>query len=92
MTMRIPKSYQLGAITWVVEQVDPLLNAYGACYAGLAKVQLDKTLSLQIKEQTFCHELVHSILYAMGKPTTDHDEVFVDGFAAFLHQYLKTNK
>jgi hypothetical protein len=42
----------------------------------------------EMKEQTFCHELVHAIKYMMGED--DHDEKVVDIFATFLHQYLKT--
>ena len=90
--MRIPKQFQLGAITWEVVQKDNLLGAYGATYSGKGVVELLKELPKQIKEQTFCHELVHSILFAMGKPQTEHDETFVDGFATMLHQYLNTAK
>lgn len=42
----------------------------------------------QMTQQTFFHELVHAILFAMGK--TAHDEEFTDTFGAFLHQYDKT--
>ena len=90
--MRIPKSFTLGAITWEVIQKDNLLGAYGATYSGKGVVELLKELPPQIKEQTFCHEVVHAILFAMGKPQPEHDEVFVDGFATFLHQYLNTAK
>lgn len=39
-------------------------------------------------EQTFYHELVHAIMFAMGH--TQHDETFVDAFGGLLHQYTKT--
>jgi hypothetical protein len=39
-------------------------------------------------EQTFCHELVHAIMFSMGH--TNHDEIFVDAFGALLHQYERT--
>lgn len=42
----------------------------------------------QLAQQTFFHELVHAILFTMGKPV--HDEEFVDTFGAFLHQYDKS--
>ncbi len=90
--MRIPKQFQLGAITWEVVQKDNLLGAYGATYSGKGVVEILSDLPKQIKEQTFCHELVHCILFAMGKPSTEHDEVFVDGFAVFLHQYFNSAK
>lgn len=88
--MRIPKQFTLGGINWQVVQNHPVPNAMGACFVEEAKILLDTDLSRQIKEQTFCHELVHAILFAMGQ--TAHDEVFVDAFGAYLHQYLNTNK
>lgn len=39
-------------------------------------------------QQTFYHELVHAIMFAMGK--TAHDEEFTDAFGSFLHQFEKT--
>lgn len=42
----------------------------------------------QMTQQTFFHELVHAILFTMGK--TNHDEEFTDAFGAFLHQYERT--
>lgn len=42
----------------------------------------------QTTKQTFYHELVHAIMFTMGK--TGHDEEFTDVFGAFLHQYEKT--
>jgi hypothetical protein len=90
--MKIPKQFQLGGTKWTVEQTTPLMGAMGATFSGLALIQLDKALPQQIKEQTYLHEVIHSILFAMGKPYAEHDEVFVDGFATFLHQYMLSAK
>jgi len=90
--MKIPKQFQLGGVKWTVEETSPLMGAMGASFVGKALIQVDSTYDKQIKEQIFLHELVHAILFAMGKTATDHDEVFVDGFATFLHQYLTTAK
>ena len=85
--MKIPKNFRLGGTSWKVEEA-LLLTAMGLSTNTRALIQLDKDLSKEVKEQTFCHELVHAVLYSMGKPSDQHDEVFVDGFATFLHQYL----
>jgi hypothetical protein len=45
-------------------------------------------LNEQLTQQTFFHELVHAIMFAMGQ--TNHDEVFTDAFGTFLHQFEKT--
>ena len=89
--MKIPSTFQLAAITWKVEQFDKLLNAYGACYLQDNTIHLLKTLQPAQKAQTFCHELVHAILFSMGKQMP-HDEEYVDAFAHYLHQYLETAK
>ncbi len=90
--MKIPKQFTLGAITWEVVQKDNLLGAYGASYNGKGKIEILSELPKQIKEQTFCHELVHAILFSLGNAQEAHDEKFVDSFATMLHQYLNTAK
>lgn len=90
--MKIPKSFELGGIAWQVTEQTSLPGAYGACHNGTAQIVLLKEMPKQVKEQTFCHELVHSILFSMGRPADQHDEVFVDAFGTFLHQYLKQTK
>ena len=42
----------------------------------------------QMTQQTFFHELVHAILFTMGK--VNHDEEFTDAFGALLHQYERS--
>jgi hypothetical protein len=88
--MAIPTQFQLGGIVWSVEDSEHLPGAFGITNSGLAKILLLSDLPEQVKEQTFYHELVHAILFAMGKPQDQHDEVFVDGFATFLHQFSNT--
>jgi len=42
----------------------------------------------QMTQQTFCHELVHAIMFTMGK--VNHDEEFIDAFGSLLHQFYRT--
>jgi hypothetical protein len=46
--------------------------------------------SQQMMEHAFYHELVHCILFALGKNELSEDESFVDTFAGLLHQAMKT--
>lgn len=87
----LPKKFTLGAVTWDVVEMAPLHNVYGSTHVDQSKVVVLSTLPQPVKEQTFYHELVHCILFAMGKQMP-HDEEFVDGFATFLHQYEHTKK
>jgi hypothetical protein len=86
--MKIPPNFKLGALQWSVSEVDlsVISGNLGTCASHKAHIYLEKSLETDVKQQTFCHELVHSIMFSMG--LTTHDEHFVDGFATFLHQYL----
>lgn len=75
-----------------MEQVSTLPGCMGCCDNSKAVISLLKSLPAHVKEQTFYHELVHAILFSMGKPQDQHDEQFTDAFATFLQQYLKTKK
>jgi hypothetical protein len=88
--MRIPSTFQLGGIVWKVVYVDILPGLMGQCDMQKAEIHILKSLPKQIKEQTFCHEFFHALLFAMGK--MEHDEVFVDSAGVFLHQYLNSAK
>ena len=98
--MKIPKSLQLGGRTIKVEYNDKVRHsdsAVGLAIFRLHKIELQPTTKEHpiIKselEQTYCHELVHWILYSMGKHELTRDEEFVDLFGTFLHQALSTSK
>jgi predicted SprT family Zn-dependent metalloprotease len=89
--LKIPSTFQLAGITWQVEEVDKLIGAYGVTHLTDNVIQVLNTLKPPQRKQTFCHELVHVIMFSMGK-NMPHDEEFVDAFAHFLHQYLETAK
>ncbi len=89
--MKLPKNVTLGAVEWKVEEVDSVPNAVGYCDPSLGRIKVVTSLPPDLKLWTFTHELTHAILFSMGKQMP-HDEEFVDGFANFLAQYLKTNK
>lgn len=89
---RIPSQFDLGGITWTVEQLETIPGCMGLTDPTKFKVLLLKELGPQAKFQTFLHELAHCIMFAMGKTNEQHDEQFVDGFATFFFQYLKSAK
>jgi hypothetical protein len=47
---------------------------------------------MQTLEHTYLHEMVHWILFMMNRFDLRDDETFVDVFAHFLYQALKTAK
>jgi len=90
--MNIPKQFQLAGVKWKVLPNPHLVNL-GECHSqkGVVYLKNDPNHVDQTREQTFCHELVHAILFTMGD-SGPHDEKFVDGFAYLLHQYFNTAK
>ena len=87
--MTIPTSFQLAGIVWKVVETDAISDM-GHCDSEAATIRLRSDLPDQVKQATFCHELQHAILFAMGR--TDHDEREVDAQGNLLHQFLTTYK
>ena len=83
----MPTSFYLVGGLWNVKYVDDL-SEYGKCDCATQIIYLRTGMNKNFTEQTFFHELVHAIMFAMGH--TNHDEIFVDAFGALLHQYERT--
>lgn len=62
----------------------------GHCDVMNYKILIKRGMTPQATEVTFYHELVHAVLFTMGK--TDHSEEFVENFGGLLHQFNKTVK
>ena len=83
----IPSSFQLAGFDWsVVIRAD--LSEYGRCDPNTQTIFIREGMNEQMTQQTFFHELVHAVMFAMGQ--TNHDEVFTDAFGSFLHQFEKS--
>jgi hypothetical protein len=87
--MRIPKSFELGGMTWTVELIEDL-GDLGRCMRDIQTIHVKKNEKVQTREQAFCHELVHAIKFTLGDDA--HDEKEVDVFGTMFHQFLKTAK
>ena len=96
--MQIPKEVRVGSIDYEVVEVGetPLVLGGQQCYGMVdfeqSKIFLDTTLtSRQRLEQTFLHEIVHSLLYHRSLKEEAQNEVLVDEIAVALHQLIKDN-
>ena len=93
---KISRRFQVGGQEIEVRMVERCdNNAVGECalcggYVEIADV-FDKgsTQSGSSKENTFYHELVHSILGTMGEKELNDNEKFVSCFAGFLTEAMK---
>ena len=90
--MIIPSTFELGGFTWHVRRVKRLKGAWGDTNVAKREIRILDTLDQQVKEQTFCHELMHAIEVALGVNPDDHDEQKIDARAMYLHQFLKSAK
>ena len=83
----VASSFTLAGFDWTVRYVEGITE-YGLCNPGTQEIIIRSGMNEQMTQQTFCHELVHAILFTMGK--TNHDEEYTDAFGSLLHQYERT--
>lgn len=92
--MQVPSQYQLMGQTITVTVVDADewddMTAWGQFNPTTNEIRILRR-SEEATAQTYCHELVHTILTAMGHKL-NKDEVFVDLVGSLLHQILTTAK
>jgi hypothetical protein len=92
--MKIPKRFKLAGQTIQViidKELQHREDLWGLTVYRENKILLDEAIARPQtgQEQTFLHELVHWILYAMESDLRT-DEKFVNLFSNFLHQALTT--
>ena len=101
--MIIPELVRVGSVFYEVKTQDTPIVMNGAQCLGYCDyyshtIMLDESMQdEQTMEQTFCHELVHAMLYerkinleAMGLTNTQMEHV-VDSLGISLHQILMDN-
>ena len=101
--MIIPKVVRVGSVFYEVKTQDTPIVMNGAQCLGYCDlyshtIMLDETMQdEQTMEQTFCHELVHALMFerkinlvAMGLSNKQMEEV-VDNLGMALHQVLLDN-
>jgi len=85
----VATTFNLAGSQWQVNYLSHM-EEMGKCDPEKQIIFIRTDMNRQTTEQTFYHELVHAILFTMGK--LNHDEEFVDTFGAFLHQYQITKE
>ena len=72
------------------------MEKHGDCFGlwlplkNMILIEDNDETALSIKEQTFWHEAVHSILHYLGEEALNDNEVFVDRLSQALYQINKT--
>lgn len=83
-------TFQLAGYEWEVHLTDEMPTMMGYCDLERCQIKIRAGMPHQAAQATFYHELVHAILFTMGK--MNHDEEFVDGFANLLYQFQRTTE
>ena len=98
--MKIPKQFKLLGTIIKVRNKDKLTfdsDAWGLSVFRENKIILQKPTKInpikeELREQTFCHELVHMIFHKAGEEELCANEKLVNLLGSLLHQFLKTKK
>ena len=94
MEFIIPKGFKIFADKYTVKEykrIDPE-NSWGEHSYINKTIKLKKDMTLEEKERTFFHEMIHCMLDQLGYDKLSGDEKFVDQMGAALHQIIKTAK
>ena len=96
MKFNIPKKLKVGGVDYSVKQVEHCGNYddFGFCKPqGIIEIANQAggyEISESKKKQIFLHELIHAVLFAMGKEELNDDESFVNTFSSFLLEAINT--
>lgn len=93
--MNIPDKIKIGPFNYdvtIVEEVQKGKEYYGLVEFMKLTIKIQEDIARQQQEQTLLHEVVHAILYQMGRTELNNDEVFVDTFADYLYGFIQDNK
>jgi len=92
--MRIPSSLRLMGHTITVQLIPPIKwkrkGAVGWFDQNTLTIEVLKRPGT-ITEQTFLHELMHAVFFALNSPLYENEEL-VDQVGGLLHQAIKTAK
>lgn len=74
-----------------VEKIDYERTTIGKIYYQEEKIEIDKSLTENLKIETLIHEVLHGILEKLGYDDLNDDEQKVQSIASTLYLVLKEN-
>jgi len=92
--VRIPKSFRFKRSRWVVKFGGKKLDTTkyrGICYLDSKEIFIDPSITRNDQEETFVHELLHSIFPA-DVCSEKMEEKIVEKLSRSLYEVLKRNK
>lgn len=97
MAGRIPRSFTLMNREWsvrfmTISEREATENAYGYCDPENAVILLDPAQNRDHLVHTYYHELMHAVLFTLGRNKLSRDEELVDALGGAIHQYEVTKE
>lgn len=89
----IPSKVNVAGIEYDIlefEEIDDDPGTLGTCLYQKSLIKIKNNISINRKEQTFVHELLHAIINESGY--NEQDEDLVNRVSIVLYQVLKDNK
>ena len=94
--MKIPKKLKIGNLTYSVQPMRGDLadakEAFGDSSVINQTIRISEGITRKKMEETFIHEIVHSVLNQAGYFTESKNEIFVKALTNGFYQVLKENK
>ena len=78
----------------VIEKDDTLsLDTHlGLIDYAKAEISINKDMPVELKEETLCHEIVHGMLFHIGRADLSEDETFVQSLGNAIYQTFEVRK
>lgn len=89
--MNMPDKVQIGGLTYEVSTSDTLMRdneASGNSCGNTQSITIDRTVSKQLQETTFLHEVIHQISYVYNLKFDEHTTALLE---AGLYAFIKDN-
>ena len=97
--MKIPSKIKVGGMTYKIDQVSSYDMAKGCDNWGKTdfstlSIKVDKELPQERKEESFLHEVFHTIMHSTGlfREVKEKEEDFVLRISQAVYQVFKDNK
>jgi|ERR1035437_1797103 hypothetical protein len=97
--MKIPNKLKIGGFEWEIKENKEVAfegNCFGSTHLPSQRIYIDPDSTMQKKEQTLIHEILHALWWQTGlteryKKTPEIQEEIIQALGHGMYQVLKDN-